>query len=109
MNGAVWRLSSARSGAPATAAASTSRSFAGSASPGVPTTAAFVTAGNAAAPTDTVSVKLALSVAAMTPAYVAVTMDPADANDQPAPVPPTYASPGGSVSVTATVPAVGAT
>jgi hypothetical protein len=106
MNGAVWRLSIVRSGEPITVAASASASFEGSRSPAIDTVAEFVTLGNAAEPTATVTRKRALSPAAIAPACVAVTIPPAAEMLQPTPTPLTNVSPAGSVSRTVTAPVV---
>ena len=74
----------------------------------VRTMAAFVTDGNAAGATATVSVNLELSPAAIAPDCVAVTIAPLCANVQPAPAPETKLIPDGSVSVTVVAPTVAA-
>ena len=107
-NGPVCRLRMARSWEPFTVVGSTARSSAGSGSPGVETSAALTTDGIAAAETETVRAKTALSCGAMTPVKLAVTTGPKAAKVQPEPRPDTKPMPFGSVSTTVVAPVVGA-
>ena len=83
------------------------RSLAGYRSPGVETVAALTTDGDAANPTETVSVKTLESPPAIGPGLLAVTMAPETDTVQPAPALETKPSPAGSVSRTVMTPAVG--
>lgn len=55
-------------------------------SPASATVAEFVTLGNAAAPTETVSVSVLLALVAIGPAFVQVTTCPVALQDHPAPL-----------------------
>ena len=104
----MWRLSTVRSGVPAMAVGSVSRSLAATGSLAVVAVAALVTDGNAAGATAAVSVNRVESPAARLAANVAVTIAPEVAKDQPAPAAPTNPRPAGSVSRTVVAPEVAA-
>src|SRR5438034_366103 len=106
-NAAVCRFAIARSGAPPTAVRSEAVLFAAYGSPEVLTVAVLMTLGTAAGATFTVSVNTRLSPATIGPLFVAVTVPPAAAKFQPAPVPETKLRPAGSGSVTVIGPVVG--
>src|SRR5262245_36563802 len=95
-------------GAGVTVVGSRSRSFDGSESLATVTVAALITPGTAAPSTATVSVKLVEPPIAIGAPWIAVTIGPATAKLQPAPLPATKVRPAGSVSVTVVAPAVAA-
>ena len=97
-----------RSGERATGVVATNESFPALGSPGVLTCATFVTLGDAAGPTFTVSSTTAESPTATGPADVHVTAEPTALQAKPAPVPDTNVSPAGRLSVIVTVPDVAA-
>ena len=85
---------------------SLSLSLAGSGSPGVMTCAVLVTAGNAAASTATVSVRVRLSPGAIGSGSFPATIGPEVRKVKPVLLAATKLSPAGSVSTTVVVPIV---